>query len=58
MQDVPPVTMYQNSIYVIGQLWQYRRETFPHRSIDNMFAFVRYDIDNVTGLVRASSLVF
>ena len=46
MQDVPPVTMYQDDIYVNGELWQYWRETFPHRFVDDMFAFVKYDIDN------------
>ena len=38
--------MYQDGIYVNGELWQYWRETFPHRSIDDMFVFVKYDIDN------------
>ena len=37
--------MYQDGIYVNGELWRYWRETFPHRSIDDMFAFVKYDID-------------
>ena len=46
MQDGPPVTMYQNGIYVNGELWQYWQETFPHRFVDDMFAFVKYDIDN------------
>ena len=45
MQNVPPVTMYQDGIYVNGELWRYWRETFPHRSIDDMFAFAKYDID-------------
>ena len=38
--------MYRDDIYVNGELWQYWRETFPHRFIDDMFAFVKYDIDN------------
>ena len=46
MQDVCPVTMYQDGIYVSGELWQYWREAFPRHSIHNMFAFVKYDIDN------------
>ena len=46
MQDVPPITMYQDDIYVNGELWQYWRETFPHCSVDDMFNFVKYDIDN------------
>ena len=40
------VTMYQDDIYVNGELWQYWRETFPRRSVHDMFAFVKYDIDN------------
>ena len=43
---MPPVNMYQDDIYVNGELWQYWRETFPHRSIHDMFGFVKYDIDN------------
>ena len=46
MQDVPPITMYQDDIYVDGELWQYWRETFPHYSVHDMFDFVKYDIDN------------
>ena len=46
MQDVPPVTMYQDDIYVNGELWQYWRETFPHHSVHDMFDFVKYNIDN------------
>ena len=46
MQDVPPVTMYQDGIYVNGELWQYWWEPFPHRSVHDMFDFVKYDIDN------------
>jgi len=43
---MPPVIMYQDDIYVNGELWQYWRETFPHRSIHDMFDFAKYDIDN------------
>ena len=46
MQDVPLVTMYQDVIFVNGELWQYWQETFPHRSVHDMFYFVKYDIDN------------
>ena len=41
-----PVTMYQDGIYVSGELWQYWQEAFPHRSVCDMFAFVKYDIDD------------
>ena len=43
---MPPVTMYQDGIYVNGELWQYWWEPFPHRSVHDMFDFVKYDIDN------------
>ena len=46
VQDVPSVTMYQDCIYVNDELWRYWRKTFPHRSVDDMFAFVKYDINN------------
>ena len=46
MQDVPPLTMYQDGVYVSGELWQYWCEAFPQRSICDMFAFVIYDIDD------------
>ena len=46
MQDVLPVTIYQDGIYVSGELWQYWQEAFPRRSIYDMFAFVKYDIDD------------
>ena len=45
-QDVPPVIMYQDGIYVSDELWQYWREAFPQCSVCDMFAFVKYDIDN------------
>jgi len=38
--------MYQDGIYVNGELWQYWWEPFPHRSVHDMFDFVKYDIDN------------
>ena len=46
MQDVPPVTMHQDGIYVSGELWQYWWEAFSQRSVCDMFAFVKYDVDN------------
>ena len=38
--------MYQDVIYVSGELWQYWWEAFPRRSVHDMFVFVKYDIDN------------
>ena len=46
MQDVIPLTMYQDGIYVSGELWEYWRQSFPRPSIFEMFAFVSYDIDD------------
>ena len=43
---MPLVTMYQDKIYVSGELWQYWQEAFPWHSVHDMFAFVKYDIDN------------
>ena len=43
---MPLVTMYQDNNYVNGELWRYWQKTFPHRSVDDMFAFVKYDINN------------
>ena len=38
--------MYRDGIYVNGELWQYWREAFPHRSVLEMFNFVKCDIDD------------
>ena len=46
MQDVTPLTMYQDGVYVSGELWQYWREAFPRCSICEMFTFVMCDIDD------------
>ena len=46
VQDVPPITMYHDGIYVNGELWQYWREAFPPRSVLEMFDFVKCDIDD------------
>ena len=43
---LPPVTMYKDGIYVNDELWRYWQKTFPHHSVDDMFAFVKYDINN------------
>ena len=46
MQDVLPLTLYQDGVYVSGELWGYWRETFPSRSVCDMWAFVMNNIDD------------
>jgi hypothetical protein len=46
MHDVLPLTLYQDGVYVCGELWEYWRETFPRPHVFEMFAFVMYDIDD------------
>ena len=46
MQDVLPLTLYQDGVYVSGELWGYWRETFPSRSVCDMWTFVVNDIDD------------
>ena len=41
-----PITMYRDRFFVNGELWQYWREAFPHRSVLEMFNFVKCDIDD------------
>jgi len=46
VQDIPPITMYHDGIYVNGELWQYWLEAFSRRSVLEMFDFVKCDIDD------------
>ena len=46
MQDVLPVTIYQDGIYVSGELWKYWCEAFSRHFVCDMFAFMKYDIDD------------
>ena len=46
MQDVGPLTMYQDGVYVSGELWDFWRDTFPQPSVYEMWAFVMDDIDD------------
>jgi hypothetical protein len=46
VQYVPPITMFDDRIYVNGELWQYWREAFPQRSVRDMFDFVKCEIDD------------
>jgi len=38
--------MFQDGVYVSGELWGYWREAFPRPSICEMWAFVMNDIDD------------
>jgi hypothetical protein len=38
--------MFQDDVYVSGELWEYWRETFLRPSIREMWALVMYDIDD------------
>jgi hypothetical protein len=38
--------MFQDDVYVSGELWEYWRETFLRPSICEMWAFMLYDIDD------------
>lgn len=38
--------MYQDDVYVSGELWEYWLQSFPRPSVFEMFAFVMYDIDD------------
>ena len=46
MQDVLPLTLYQDGVYVSDELWGYWHETFPSRSVCDMWAFMMNDIDD------------
>ena len=46
MQDVLPITMYKDWIYVSGELWKYWCEAFSRHFVCDMFAFMKYDIDD------------
>jgi len=46
VQDLLLMTMYQDSVYVSGELWEYWCETFPRPHVCEMFALVMYDIDD------------
>jgi hypothetical protein len=43
---VPPLTFYQDGIYVSGELWGYWRAAFARGSIDDMFVSIICDIDD------------
>lgn len=41
-----PLTLYNDGIYVSGELWDYWRSTFPHSVASDVFDSVRFDIDD------------
>ena len=41
-----PLTLYNNGIYVSGELWDYWRSTFPRSVVSDVFDLVRFDIDD------------
>ena len=40
------LTMYQDGVYVSGELWEYWHQSFPRHSVVEMFAFIACDIDD------------
>ena len=46
VQDIMPLTLYNNGIYVSGELWDYWRSTFPCSVASDVFESVRFDIDD------------
>ena len=53
-QDVVPLTLYNDSIYVSGELWEYWRSAFPRSGARDVFESVKFDIDDErAGFTRA-----
>jgi len=53
-QVVAPLTLYDDGIYVSGELWEYWRSAFPCSVARDMFESVRFDIDDErAGFTRA-----
>jgi hypothetical protein len=46
MQDITPLMLMQNGVYVSGELWDYWRAAFPRPSVCEMWVFVMEDIDD------------
>lgn len=46
MQDVTPLLMMKDGVYVDGELLDYWHATFPRPSFADMWDFVLYDIDD------------
>ena len=45
-QDVAPLTLYNDGIYVSGELWEYWRSAFPRSVARDVFELVKFDIDD------------
>ena len=45
-QDVAPLTLYNDDIFVSGELWEYWRSAFPRSVARDVFESVRFDIDD------------
>jgi len=43
---VLPLTLYQDGVYVSGEIWGYWHESFPSRSVGDMWAFMVNDVDD------------
>ena len=53
-QDVAPLTLYNDGIYVSRELWEYWRLAFPRSVACDMFESVKFDIDyEHAGFTRA-----
>ena len=53
-QDVAPLTLYNDGLYVSGELWVYWRSAFPCSVAHDVFESVRFDIDDErAGFTRA-----
>ena len=46
MQDITPLVMMKDDVYVDGDFWDYWRATFLPPSVTDMWDFVLDDIDN------------
>lgn len=45
-RDLTPLTMMKDGLYVRGELWDYWHDSFPRRSVRDMFDFVAQDIED------------
>ena len=45
-QDVAPLALYNDGIFVSGELWEYWCSAFPHSVARDVFESVRFDIDD------------
>lgn len=61
VQDITPLIMMQDGVYVGGELWDFWRETFPRSSVSHMWDFVMHDkmmnVLNLLGRLLGEGLV-